>query len=112
MAAMVAPQQHQPLWQQPQRHMNSLPMTSMHPSTSAPATSNRNYQQNHVEISMPFLPPTSLPQPMPFQGAYGFDLTAMNHHYSVQPPQQAQFAMNFSQQPSVQQQHQPPTSYP
>jgi hypothetical protein len=78
----------------------------MHPTPSAPATSNRNYQPNHVEISMPFLPPTSLPQPMPFQGAYGFDLTAMNHHYPVQPPQATQFAMNFSQAPVQQQQQQ------
>jgi hypothetical protein len=104
MATMVASQphhHHQALWQQPQRrsapvlHMDSLPLGSMIPSTSA-STAPRSYQTTPVEMVMPQFSPTSMPPNMSFQpGAYGFDLSAtMNHQFPVQQS----YGMNFQQQ--------------
>jgi hypothetical protein len=93
---MVASQQHQNLWQQPQRrssqvmHMSPVGMSPIVPTTTAPPTS-RPYQANHIELSMPMFPPPTVASAMPFQqGAYGFDMTAMNHY-----PVQQHFNMNF-----------------
>ena len=76
-------------------HMSPVGMPSMIPTSGAPTT--RPYQPNQIELTMPMFPPTSMPNAMTFQpGAYGFDLSAMNH-YPVQQP----FGINF--QASVQQ---------
>ncbi|KAF2666360.1 hypothetical protein BT63DRAFT_56870 [Microthyrium microscopicum] len=105
MAAMVAPQQSQALWDPSRRsgpvmHMNSMPMNSMVPASSAP--SSRSYHTSHVELQMPMFQPTSGPVSMPFQaGAYGFDITAMNQY-----PVQQTYNMNY-QHPVP-----PPASYP
>jgi hypothetical protein len=104
MATMVASQphhHHQSLWQQPQRrsapvlHMDSLPLGSMIPSSSA-STAPRSYQTTPVEMVMPQFSPTSMPPNMSFQpGAYGFDLSAtMNHQFPVQQS----YGMSFQQQ--------------
>jgi hypothetical protein len=100
---MVAPQQHQTLWQQPSRrssqvmHMSSVAMSSMIPTTSGAPTT-RPYQPNQIDLTMPMFPATSMPGAMSFQsGAYGFDISAMGHY-----PVNQSFSINF----------QPPVSHP
>jgi hypothetical protein len=105
MAAMVA-SQHAGLWQQQQQqqqqrrssqhmHMSPMGMSTMIP-TSGPPTS-RPYQSNQIELSMPMFPNTTMGNSMNFQpGAYGFDLSAMNHFPVQQQP------INFSFQPAMQ----------
>jgi hypothetical protein len=101
MAAMVA-SQHGGIWQQQQQqrrssqvmHMPPMGMSSMI-STSGPPSS-RPYQPNQIELSMPMFPNTTMANSMSFQpGAYGFDLSAMNH-FPVQQP------INFTFQPTMQ----------
>lgn len=70
-------------------------MSTMIPTSGPPPTS-RPYQSNQIELSMPMFPATTMGNSMSFQpGAYGFDLSAMNH-FPVQQP------INFSFQPAMQ----------
>lgn len=112
MAAMVAPQQHhhQGMWDSQRRnapvmHMNSLPMSSMVPASSAPSTpTSRSYQSNYMESQMPMYTPTSVAGQVSYPASnYSFDMNSMNQY----PVQQQQFNMNF--QPS---QVSHPASYP
>lgn len=100
MASMVATQ-HGGIWQQQQRRssqsMNISPvgMPAMIPTSGPP--SSRPYQSNQIEMSMPMFPQTTMGPSMNFQsGAYGFDMSQMNH-FPVQQP------MNFNNfQPQLQ----------
>jgi hypothetical protein len=92
MAAMVASQPSHALWQSQRRSTSMMHMASVpFPPTSAPQTT-RPYQSNHIDLTLPIYPPTSVPTSMSFpQTAYGFDVTSPVAHYPVQQ----QFNINY-----------------